>query len=208
MRGVNSENLVAIIDFLYRGEANVPQDNLDSVILVAEDLKLKGLVGSTEEARDEESKSSFFSKNPNNQASSNLHFVREEDSIFKHDKDILILPKKDPHSNPDFGKDERQIGTLNDSDEYMQELDEKVKSMIEKSDKKMAVGKTFKRVCLCKVCGKEGQYVAIRDHIEANHLEGVSLACNQCEKTFRSRASLRMHKSVIHKTSQTENFSF
>ena len=97
---------------------------------------------------------------------------------------------------------------MNNSDEYMQELDEKVKSMIEKSEKKMPVGKQFHRVCLCKVCGKEGQYVAIRDHIEAKHLEGVSLACNQCEKRFRSRASLRMHKSVIHKISQTENFSF
>ena len=105
-------------------------------------------------------------------------------------------------------KDGGIVALLNNSDEYVKELDEKVKSMIEKSEKKMPVGKTIQRVCLCKVCGKEGQWVAIRDHIEANHLEGVSLACNQCQKTFWSRVSLRMHKSLNHKAPQTENFSF
>ena len=36
-----------------------------------------------------------------------------------------------------------------------------------------------------KVCGKEGQSVTIRDHIEANHLAGVSLPCDDCGKLFR-----------------------
>ena len=44
----------------------------------------------------------------------------------------------------------------------------------------MPVGKTneSKRVCICKTCGKEGQWVAmaIRDHIEAKHLEGGSFS--------------------------------
>ena len=189
MRGVNSDNLVAIIEFLYRGEANILQENLDSFILIAEDLKLQGLVGSTEDARKgqrEESKSRLFSKNPINQASSNLPFVREEDSIFKHGGAMSLL---------------------NNSDQYLNELDEKVKSMIEKSDRRMPVGKIFHRVCICKVCGKEGQWVAIRDHIEINHLEGVSLACNQCEKSLKSRHNLRMHKKLNHKALKAEYFS-
>ena len=45
MRGVIYENLVAIVDFLYHGEANVYQENLDSFLAIAEDLKLKGLMG-------------------------------------------------------------------------------------------------------------------------------------------------------------------
>ena len=47
MRGVKSEDLGAIIDFLYRGEANVSQENLDSFLATAEELKLKGLMGQT-----------------------------------------------------------------------------------------------------------------------------------------------------------------
>ena len=35
MRGVKSEDLVAIVDFLYYGEANVYQENIDSFLTIA-----------------------------------------------------------------------------------------------------------------------------------------------------------------------------
>ena len=37
-------DLVAIVDFLYIGETNVCQDNLDSFLAIAEELQLKGLM--------------------------------------------------------------------------------------------------------------------------------------------------------------------
>ena len=37
------------MDFLYRGEANVFQENLDSFLAIAEELQLKGLMGKTED---------------------------------------------------------------------------------------------------------------------------------------------------------------
>ena len=43
-----SEDLVAIMDFLYNGEANVFQESLDAFLALAEELKLKGLSGSAE----------------------------------------------------------------------------------------------------------------------------------------------------------------
>ena len=49
MKGLNSENLLAIIDFLYCGEANVKQENLDSFLALAEELQLKGLMGKGDE---------------------------------------------------------------------------------------------------------------------------------------------------------------
>ena len=38
MRGVKSSNLLAILDFLYRGEANVSQDDLEPFLALAEEL--------------------------------------------------------------------------------------------------------------------------------------------------------------------------
>ena len=90
---------------------------------------------------------------------------------------------------------ERGIAIPNFVSEDLQELDEKVKSMMEKGQQISSNGKNKTKIC--KLCGKEGQYVAIRDHIEANHLEGVSLPCNVCEKIFRSRMILRKHKCII-----------
>ena len=43
MRGVTFENLSAMVDFLYQGEANVFQENLNSFLNLAEELKLRGL---------------------------------------------------------------------------------------------------------------------------------------------------------------------
>ena len=45
MRGLKSDDLFAIIDFLYCGEANVFQENLDSFLSIAEELELQGLMG-------------------------------------------------------------------------------------------------------------------------------------------------------------------
>ena len=49
MRGMKSSNLLAILDFLYRGEANVFQGDLDSFLAIAEELQLEGLMGNSEE---------------------------------------------------------------------------------------------------------------------------------------------------------------
>merc|ERR1712204_44855 len=47
MRGIKTDELVAILDFLYYGETNVLEENLDNFIALAEELKLKGLSGSS-----------------------------------------------------------------------------------------------------------------------------------------------------------------
>jgi len=45
LRGLKSQDLVAMIDFLYFGEADVSQESLDSFLALAEEMELKGLTG-------------------------------------------------------------------------------------------------------------------------------------------------------------------
>ena len=71
------------------------------------------------------------------------------------------------------------------------QLEAIVKSMMEKSENNVANGR--QKAHRCKVCGKEGPGHHIKDHIEANHIEGIALPCNLCGKTFRSRNALRQH---------------
>ena len=65
MRGMKSENLLAIIDFLYHGEANVYQEHLDSFLAIAEELQLKGLSGkaNNDEERAQKERKIPFPKN-------------------------------------------------------------------------------------------------------------------------------------------------
>jgi len=43
LKGVELNNLQSVLDFIYRGEANVAQEDVNSFLAVAEDLKIKGL---------------------------------------------------------------------------------------------------------------------------------------------------------------------
>ena len=99
----------------------------------------------------------------------------------------------------------RTVAISNELSGDLQALDEKVKSMMGKSQNMIPSGKhpngTQKQqiASICKVCGKEGIATQIRDHIEVNYLEGISLPCDHSDKAFSSRVSLRVHKRSFHK---------
>ena len=196
MRGMKFENLLAIVDFLYYGEANIYQENLDTFLNIAQELDLKGLNGG--EGGSEEGKQDTSSKHtekptvmnaaprkntihpqPQNQQITYDSYAKDQDSL----KLAVSLPK---HS---FSGD-------------LKDLDEKVKSMIGRSENMVKVSEgRMSKAYICQVCGKEGQWVNIRNHIEAHHLEGISIPCNICDHTFRTRQALGKHNFMFHKNS-------
>merc|ERR1712129_117805 len=76
----------------------------------------------------------------------------------------------------------------------LQDLDEKIKSMMEVGEKHINSGRQKQISRICKVCGKEGQMGDIQRHIESHHITGVSHTCNICGKISRTRNGLRKHK--------------
>ena len=87
----------------------------------------------------------------------------------------------------------------------LQNLDEQIKSMITKSEISAGPGKGY--MASCNVCGKEGPYFHMPRHIEANHITGVSHACDICGKNSRSRHALRVHVANIHHSRQSNVIS-
>ena len=189
MKGLRFEDLSAIIDFLYLGEANVFQENLDSFLGIAEELKLKGL---TDQTRDTENKKEISSGHPVQRVNSkSLHTIKKPGM------------KKDPlgsyaQTSPAKSYNENEVAIPNFLSWDLQQPDEKVKSMMESSQTLIPYGKNGKqeRAKTCKVCGKEGQSMTIRDHIEAHHIEGICLPCKICGKEYRSRLTLRKHTCI------------
>ena len=56
LKGVKYEDIVAVLDFMYHGEVNVAQDDLNNFLSIAEDLKVKGLTQADKRPKDQTTK--------------------------------------------------------------------------------------------------------------------------------------------------------
>ena len=97
---------------------------------------------------------------------------------------------------------ERAVALTDHTTNYtnIESLNQQVKSMMETSDNANPYGRG--RARLCKVCGKEGSWNQIRNHIEANHITGIFISCDLCGQVFKSRSALEMHKFRKHRLNQ------
>ena len=186
MKGVKSENLVAMVEFFYRGEANVCQENLDDFLALADEMRLKGL-----------------SKLDESQENAEINQVHEQ--AFEHHE--LPLRQKGQSQKIEQSKD-HSIETalaLNNRVEMsdMQLLDQQIRSMMEKGQNRVqrkSNGKIIEEITrVCKVCGKEGRQTVLEKHIEANHITGVTHTCDICGKEAKTKNALTAHKSVYHR---------
>ena len=117
MRGMKSEDLLAIVDFIYCGEANVIQENLDSFFAIAEELQLKGLMG---------------------QGVGDLYSATQKEKRLPRTEPTI---KRESTNSPSAG-----FETTNENDQMPQneqDLDEKIKNNLEKKPNVPANGKKW-----------------------------------------------------------------
>ena len=191
MKGVKSENLLAMVDFFYHGEANVFQENLDSFLNLAEELQLKSLRGKQSEKESPE----ILPQPTQNKKPSELAKVAPK----QHSQDLRIMDM-DASFETGFVQPITETAVALTDHTNIESLDQQVKSMMIFSEN----ADPYKpgRARICTVCGKEGSIVQIRDHIEANHITGVFIPCDLCGKVYQSRNSLTVHKSQQHRKNQ------
>ena len=133
---------MSIINFLYQGEANVSQDDLDSFLTVAEELKLRGVAGDSQSKEEQQKETHPKSKR-------NLS-KREygQQPVPQHEQ-----PNYEIHHYYDL-KDDKAVALANTKTSVeLQYLDGQIKSMITKSDISAGPGKGL--LATCNVCGKE-----------------------------------------------------
>ena len=176
LRGFLSKDLVPILDFLYFGESKVSPEDLNSFLKIGQDFQLEGLTG-------------LNTSDLLNQQEATEEPINETKRLF-----LKTSPKS---SDPNAIDNTAFVAAIKKSSNYnFKALNEKVKSMMKRSPKLVTEGRKRE---ICGVCGKEGLSHHIRDHIEANHLEGLSIPCDYCEKTFGARVNLSQHISRVHR---------
>ena len=173
MRGVKREDLRAILDFLYYGEATILKQNLESFSLIAQELNLQGW---SKDREDQEVSELLEEIKP---ATENTI-----DSLYQTDSISQAKEMSFNHSTQEILK-------------TFQEIDERLDTMMSPSSSHASTLRAHKKT-KCNVCGKEDRRNRIKEHIETKHIKGISLPCPYCEKNSRSRADFRRHKVNYH----------
>ena len=175
--GISSDDLKNIMDYIYNGEVNIYQENLDGFLNVAQRLKLEGLIaGETENDAENE--------NPSIEDFNNEF---EKFDTVSHSNQTFKFGNKETKK-----KREAFAGTIaiTSSSEDKDGINEQVNQYLEKNPDGGYI---------CKVCGNtSNKKYNMMNHIET-HMEGMSYSCPICQKTFRSKNSLSSHKSQTHK---------
>ena len=173
MRGMKSSDLTAVVDFIYLGETNVFQGQLESFLALAEELQLKGLDGSSEEKAPEYPKESFV-----HQTEKRADFNQKQN-----------IPDREV-SNVKFEANtfEGTVMTYQQKPKPNSVIEPDTMARIESMIEKRADGYS------CTKCGYKTKHPGhMREHVE-KHIEGLEYPCYSCNKIMRSSHAFREHK--------------
>ena len=157
LHGVQSESLQLILNYIYQGEVQIYQEQLDQFLAVASDLQIMGL------------QQSIVNENKNKNHEYNESKSDLKNYLIEDTENVKIFSSEN----------ERKIDSLIDNktgdDTSMTELMEKISQMMDKID----------GIYTCKVCHKQAKVKTdLGRHVE-QHIEGISLSCEYCNKKFR-----------------------
>ena len=171
LRGLTNSQLNNVLDFIYHGEVNIYEENLEEFLKLAEELQIKGL--NKAEAESKDSQQIVYQAKKSEQATTPKQHLSES-MIF--DETTMVLAESTVKAKTNNA-----------------ELDETINSMIER----LETGGYSCNVC-GKI---EPKFTSnLKRHIESMHVTGVSHPCGHCGKSYRSRNTLSNHVSVNHKT--------
>ena len=168
LSGVESKELNHILDYIYEGEVQIFQEDLDNFLDVAKKLKISGL---NEEGKEE--MNDMHEKNYQADFDTEI----EETSFLTDTKVHRKMECKEK-------KTEKTVSVLaNQGTDVYEEAKRAVDEILVKDFDNW----------VCNVCNKSSKKNSdMRKHAEL-HIEGLSFPCQLCADTFRSRKSLSKH---------------
>jgi len=172
MRGMNPRDLTAVLDFIYHGEVNIAQVDLDGFLALAEEMQLKGLTGNDKEPENQ-AKTQFRQEDNKSTPQQTLRTIRSypEESERNQERQLVLIENQT--------KTTTGIG-------YGTQMD--IEAMMYKNDGRWNC-KT------CKFNSKDKSH--LREHVQA-HMD-LEFPCTQCGKIMRTTKALRSHSREKHR---------
>ena len=202
MRGVKSDQLTSIVDFLYKGETNIEQDNLNEFLALAEDLQLKGLTQAGEKVVDSSEAEEIKRLASKHSRQQKISSIDKTHKVWGENQKVLNTEVE----NGQLDSQKGPSGILSVIQDF-QTLKTAAKSGVTFQDgfdhMEIEIGKLMEKVdgkgWMCISCGKNDQKINIKKHIEGHHIERGDHYCNFCGKHCRSRNALQKHVSMNHR---------
>jgi len=210
MKGVTHTDLKAVLNFMYHGEVNVAQEELNSFLSVAEDLRIKGLT-----QKEQTSKKSSSTSGVNNRpfspksAPSPIHRappqIRTETPVNSftpsHDDDIQeIVPiKSEPvgvtASNATTVPQDQSLVSYQEDLPYQDYQDYSTSDYQDYADNvnsSMVQDSSFNK-------GKESDRSILHQYIKKENGSGRTLfVCSLCGKSNAQKSNLMNHVESVH----------
>merc|ERR1712096_483791 len=206
LKGVKYKELLSVLNFMYMGEVNVAQEELNSFLAVAEDLKVKGLTqgksGGQQESKLERQETPQTSRPKHVQAKATLPTPKRPRMSHPAPSQINLAPAQSYHQEVTeeeiYDYQYEETGYRGGAAGMQFAGDGSGKDL-----ESVILSKMYKNIdgdWQCNDCFKTSKVKTnIFEHIEATHVESPGYQCDQCYKFCRTRNALRKHKYVNHK---------
>ena len=179
LKGISSDQLEYITDFIYKGKAFIAKDELQQFLETGKELQIKGLLGELQEMKE----------NTHDEPNAYENSRDSEIEIKNYDGEDIVNKDQSAHQVEEFVSDLEESAVVKvEMNITNNKLDTQIEKMIEKSE----------GIWKCNVCERTAtHHCHIKRHAET-HIEGVSHTCHVCSKTFATRVNLQGHMSGIH----------
>ena len=175
LSSVSSVNLGFILDYIYYGEVNLYQEQLDSFLETSEKLEIEGLLGGKQED------TSWESLNSGEE-------IQMKEDLQDDDNSLVTMNSLAPV------KFERQVTRPQKYVDKRMDFTSKTKKEVEAEIEKLY--QKTDGVWSCLTCGFTNvRRSNIKRHVEV-HIDGLWYACNGCRKEFRSKNVFNTHVST------------
>ena len=208
LENVNAKNLSHLLDYMYNGEVQIEEENLEDFLTVARRFKLEGLCEKSlnEEVNEDENKSQQEEDGNESKLWKNIPLKQELIETGMEIKELIETGNELKElietgiENVKESKSYKNCSVVrkivpNKITQGEKELNEVINQFIERH---MDEGKYE-----CKLCGKSAKIKTnLKNHIET-HMEGLEFSCKICERKFKTRIMLAVHVSKVHKSNKS-----
>ena len=197
---IHSSNLQRVLDYMYEGEVQLMEDQVESFLMVSNKLRIDGMVHDSSKLTETPPVSELPDLGSLAVKLESPHIITadivkkaEEPKKPKKEKKPELVVVEDIELDEKIEENNPVVELKPTNEKFyitdVLEADLKIQEVMTKDEE------GFK----CSLCTyRSGYRHSVTGHIENKHIHGLSFNCEDCDKIFKNRNQLGNHRSKFH----------